>query len=129
ERIANAARLREAGVLFAFTTYGERSPGAFWTDLRRAVEAGLPKEAALRALTIDAARIMGVERQMGTVEAGKIANLVVMTGDFADARTKARYLFIDRSKFEIEPERERTPTRTTASPAPAAVPSTPGAAP
>src|SRR5207249_555406 len=101
ERIANAARLREAGVRFAFTTQGERTPTAIWPDLRRAVEAGLPKEAALRALTLDAARIFGVERQMGTVEAGKIANLVVMSGDFTDAQSQVRHLFVERRKYDF----------------------------
>jgi imidazolonepropionase-like amidohydrolase len=105
EKVANASRLDRAGALFAFTTRGTKSPAEFWKNLRRAVQAGLPRDAALRALTVNPARIFGVDRQMGTVEPGKIATLVVMTGDFADPKSKVRYLFIDKSKFDTEQER------------------------
>ncbi len=82
EKVANAAALAKAGVPFAFTTKGMRSLPEFFTNLRSAIKAGLPRAAALRALTIDAARLFGVDRQLGTVEAGKTAALVVMSGDF-----------------------------------------------
>lgn len=108
EKVANAAKLHQAGVSFAFTTHGSKSPADFWTNLRSAIKAGLPKEAALRALTVVPARLYGVDRQMGTVEAGKTADLVVMSADFADSAAKVRYVFIDRSKFE--PEKEARPT-------------------
>jgi len=102
ERIANAAKLQQAGVPFAFSTKGLRTPGEFLDNLRRAIQAGLPKDVALQALTLNAAKLLGVEKQMGTVEAGKIADLIVMTGDFTDARSRVRYLFIDTAKFDTE---------------------------
>lgn len=105
EKVANARQLARAGVTFAFSTRGMKDPQEFLRNLRRAVKAGLPRDAALKALTYDAARIFGVERQIGTVEAGKTASLVVMSGDFADEKTKVKYLFIDRKK--IDPEREK----------------------
>lgn len=107
EKVANAGMLSKAGVPIAFTTRGNRSQAEFLTNLRRAITAGLPREAALRALTIDAARLMGVDRQMGTVEAGKVAALVVMSGDFVLPTTRVRYLFIDKNKFE--PDRDLGP--------------------
>lgn len=107
EKVANAAALDKAGVLFAFTTRDLRNPADFWDNLRRAVKAGLPKEAALRALTLNAARILDVDKQMGTVEPGKIAALTIMTADFTDPAARVKYLFIDRSKFE--PETDRLP--------------------
>ncbi len=111
ERVSNAAKLHQAGVFFAFTVRGSRNLAEFWQNLRRAVQAGLPKEAALRALTINAAELFGVSRHMGTVEAGKAANLVVMTGEFTDEKAQVRYLFIDGRKFE--PMRERASLRPT----------------
>lgn len=115
ERVANAATLSKAGVPFAFSTEGTRTQTEFMANLRRAIQAGLPREAALRALTIDAARILKVDRQLGTVEAGKVAALIVMSGDFAEPRSNVLYLFIDRAKFEpgkdigplIQPARRR----------------------
>ncbi len=105
ERVANAAKLHQAGVLFAFTTRGSRTLSEFWQNLRRAIRAGLPKEAALQALTITPAKLFGVHQHMGTIEPGKGANLVVMTGEFDDEKARVRFLFIDGQKFE--PERER----------------------
>lgn len=116
ERVANAAKLHRAGVLFAFTTRGTRNFSEFWQNLRRAIQAGLPKEIALRALTVNPAKLFGVDSHMGTVEAGKVANLVVMTGEFTDEKAQVRYLFIDGRKFE--PMRERVPSRPTPTPSP-----------
>ena len=107
EKVANAAKLNQAGVPFAFTTAGVRSQAEFMTNLRRAIKAGLGRDAALRALTIDAARLLGVDRQMGTVEPGKTAAIVVMSGDFVQPTTRVRYLFIDKNKFE--PDRDTGP--------------------
>jgi len=109
EGVANALRLHEAGVRFAFTGRGQTNPAEFWENLRRVVRAGLPREAALQGLTLAPARILGVERQMGTVEAGKLANLVVMTADFTDPKSKARYLFIDGKKLDLERETPMEP--------------------
>ena len=116
EKVANAAKLQRAGVPFVFSTRGARTPAEFMDNLRRAIKAGLSRDNALQALTRNAARLYGVERQMGLVEAGKIADLVVMTGDFADPKTKVRYVFIDRNKFDLENDR---PTSRPAFPIPA----------
>src|SRR5262249_3018431 len=69
----------------------------------KAIAAGLPAEAALRALTIDAAQILGVEKQLGTITPGKAAHLVVMDGRFDEAATQVRYVFADGVRFEYEP--------------------------
>ena len=105
EKVANAARLQSAGVPFVFTTRGVHTPMEFMDNLRKAIKAGLSRTDALKALTMNAARLYSVDRQMGTVEAGKIADLVVMSGDFADPKTKVRYVFIDKSKFDLENDR------------------------
>ncbi len=105
EKVANAAKLQRAGVPFVFTTKGLRTPTEFMDNLRKAIKAGLSRENALKALTINAAKLYAVDRQMGTVETGKIADLVVMSGDFADPKTKVRYVFIDKSKFDLENDR------------------------
>src|SRR5207253_11481451 len=88
EEMAAAARLHKAGVPFAFSTQGQAGDkpwDKFRENLRKAIAEGLPADAALRALTSDAARILGAEKQLGTVAKGKAAHLVVMNGDFHEA--------------------------------------------
>ena len=109
EKVANIAALDKAGVIFAFTLREIRNTPDFWTALRRALKAGLPREAALKALTVNAAKIYGVEKQLGTVEAGKIAVITVMTGDFASEKSKVKYTFIDRTKFDEETDKSASP--------------------
>jgi len=55
---------------------------------------GLSPDEALRAITINAARIWGVADRVGSIEVGKVANLIVTTGDPMDARSLMRDLFI-----------------------------------
>src|SRR5688500_9218892 len=86
---ANAPRipgvLAKAGVTFAFETGGLAQPRDFVRNAARAVREGLPADAALRALTLDAAKIAGADKRLGSLEKGKIANVVITEGDlFAD---------------------------------------------
>ena len=59
-----------------------------------AVAWGLAKDDAIKALTLDAARILGVDSQVGSIEAGKIANLVVINGDPLEVRSQIRHVVI-----------------------------------
>ncbi len=107
------AALDRQGVLFAFSSDGVQ-PRDLLKNVRKAIDAGLPNEAALKALTINAARILGVDRRLGTLEAGKIANLVVTDGDLFAEKTKVKLTFVDGNKFEAtEPVRtDSAPART-----------------
>ena len=83
----NPARLTQAGVKLAVTTWGIE-PGELRSRVREAVERGWDADAALEALTIGAARILGVDRQVGSLEPGKLANLLVTDGDWFDKETR-----------------------------------------
>ena len=96
-----AARLAQAGVKFAFTS-GSLRPQDFIANVQKAVENGLSKDEALRALTINAAEIFGAADQLGTIEVGKIANLVVVSGDLLAKDTKVRHVFIDGDQIELK---------------------------
>src|SRR5207245_4108542 len=102
EEMRNAGILHKEGVLFAFSTQGitgDKPWDKFRENLRKAIAEELSPDAALQALTVDAARILGVEKQLGTIEKGKAAHLVVMDGDFQDAKTNVRYVFADGARF------------------------------
>ncbi len=98
----NAAKLQRAGVRFAIST---GDSGAHVRDLPfhagMAAAFGLPKAEALKAVTLYPAQIMGVADRLGSIEAGKIANVVVTDGDILEARTNVRHLFIAGRQIPI----------------------------
>jgi imidazolonepropionase-like amidohydrolase len=89
------AALDKAGVTFAFSATGLREPRDFVRNAARAVREGLSADAALRALTINAAKIAGADSRVGSIEKGKIANLLVTDGDLFEERTQVKHVFVD----------------------------------
>ena len=114
---AVGARLAQAGVRFAFCSDGA-GESDFVPGIRKAVERGLSPEAALRAATLTAAEILGVSQQLGSLESGKIANILVSEGDLFDPESRLRHVFVDGVHTEIPLEqkpkklREDAPTAT-----------------
>lgn len=104
-----AAKLKQAGVKFAFQSGELKNIGDFWGNAEETTKNGLAKLDAIRAMTLDAAEILGVNNQLGSIETGKIANLVVMKGDiFADDKT-ITHVFIDGKVFEMPKKPEKKP--------------------
>ena len=101
EAPAAAASLTKAGVKFAFMS-GSLRPQEFIANVQRAVEVGLSREDALEALTVNAADILGAGDQLGSIEVGKIANLVVTSGDLLAKDSKVRYVFIDGAEIALK---------------------------
>ena len=82
------AMLKKAGVLFALNDeHGESRYRNLMFNAGTAAAYGLGKEAALEAITLDAAKILGVDARTGSLEAGKDANIVISEGDILDMRT------------------------------------------
>ncbi|RMI06523.1 MAG: amidohydrolase, partial [Calditrichaeota bacterium] len=73
----NPRRLHEAGIPFAITHTSRDKKADFYANLRRAIEKGLPEDAALEALTLTPARLAGVDHLLGSIEPGKRAHLIV----------------------------------------------------
>jgi len=88
------AALAAAGVSFAFSSSGLSDPKDFVKNAAKAARAGLAADAAVRALTLSAATIAGVGDRLGSIEKGKIANLVVADGDLFDEKTKITRVFV-----------------------------------
>jgi imidazolonepropionase-like amidohydrolase len=99
---ANAASLHTAGVRFALASGGLR-PVEFLGNVRKAIAAGLPRDVALQALTVRAAEVAGVGAQLGSVEVGKIANLVVAERDILGDSANVRMVFVDGIRHEVIP--------------------------
>lgn len=95
----NAARLAQAGIPFAFQSGGGNTTD-FFNNAMKAVENGLSKDAALRAMTLGAAQILGIADRTGSIEAGKIANLTVIRGDALGKEKVVTHVFVDGKLFE-----------------------------
>jgi hypothetical protein len=106
------AALQKAGVKFAFYFEGTGVPKDALKNAKKAIDAGLPGDAALRAFTLNAAEILGVGDRLGSIEPGKIANLVVTDGDPFNEKTKVKMTFVDGRRYEVhEPGRPTAPPR------------------
>lgn len=109
---SSPAALEKAGVKFAFYSGGIATPKDILPAVKKAIDAGLSPEAALRALTLSPAEIFGVAEITGSIEKGKIANLVVTDGDLFDKKTKVKMVFVDGRKYEArEPLRPSEPPK------------------
>lgn len=108
-----AARLAQAGVRFAFQSGGMQNIADFFANANRATENGLTREAALRAMTLSAAEIFGVDNRLGSIERGKIANLVVARGDVFNKDKQITHVFVDGRLFE-QKDKPKPPTATSA---------------
>jgi len=96
---AAPAVLQKAGVKFALYSDGIDQPRDFQRAVKKALDSGLSREDALRALTLTPAEIYGVADRLGSIEKGKIGNLVVTRGEIFDDRTKVEMIFVDGRKY------------------------------
>lgn len=94
------ARLAAAGVKFAFHSGGATAMGEVFSNAGKTVENGLSRDAAVRAMTLGAAEILGIADRTGSIEPGKIANLVVVKGDLFGRDRFASHVFVDGRLFE-----------------------------
>ena len=92
--MSQPAELSAAGIPIAFSSFGTSFSRRLSQYAGTAVAYGLPHDEALKAVTINAARMLGLADRLGTLEPGKLANLIVTTGDPLEIRTQVRYLFI-----------------------------------
>jgi imidazolonepropionase-like amidohydrolase len=102
EHVAAAAALARAGIPFAIATDGLDRLDNFPARLRAIISAGLTPDLALAALTSGAARIVGLDRRLGTIEAGKLGHLVAFSAPFQDERARAKVVLVDGLKFEVK---------------------------
>lgn len=102
-----AGRLAAARVRFAFQSGAMASMSDFLANAAKAIENGLARDEALRAMTLRPAEILGVADRLGTIEVGKIANLTVTRGDIFDKKASIAHVFIDGHPVELKPAAEK----------------------
>ena len=109
---SNPSMLKRAGVKFALTTYGMKKIDDFPKQLRMAMSRGLSKGSALAALTTIPANLFGVSDKLGTLEKGKMANLLITDGDLFSKKGVIKEVWIDGVKYEVDKDPEADPVGT-----------------
>lgn len=100
------AALARAGVPFALYLDTIATERDLKRAVKRALDGGLAHKDLVAALTLRPAEIFGVADRLGSIDKGKIANLVVADGDLFGDKTKVKYVFVDGVKYEPLPETE-----------------------
>jgi imidazolonepropionase-like amidohydrolase len=100
-RPENAALLEQAGVKIAFQTGSVQNLGDLLPAVQEAIKYGLSPEEALRALTINAAEIFGVADRVGSIEKGKLADLVIFSGHPLTPAAKVKMVIIKGQTVEV----------------------------
>ncbi|HEX4914575.1 MAG TPA: amidohydrolase family protein [Vicinamibacterales bacterium] len=95
------AALEKAGVVFAFESNGLTDPKDFLKNAQKTVANGLSKDAALRALTLNAATLAGAADRLGSLERGKIANVVITEGDLFDEKAIIKHVFVNGRQVRL----------------------------
>jgi imidazolonepropionase-like amidohydrolase len=94
--------LAKAGVVFALSSGGFETSRLIPFQAAMAVAWGLSKDDAIKAITINAAKIFGADKALGSLEAGKIANLVVVSGDPLEIRSRIQHVVIGGRDVPLE---------------------------
>lgn len=95
-------KLAAAGVKFGFNSSGITNIADFFANAGKAVEGGLNRDAAVRAMTLGAAEILGVDDRLGSIETGKIANLTLVKGDLFGKDKFVPQVIVDGKVFEVK---------------------------
>ncbi len=98
---AQASNFAKAGINFGFSTNSVQ-PKDIRSNLRRMIAAGLSENAALASLTTTPAQLLGLSNRLGTIDNGKMANLVVTKGPYFSEKSNVKYVFVEGKLHVIE---------------------------
>jgi imidazolonepropionase-like amidohydrolase len=101
------AALHNAGIKFAFGSFDVQFARNIPYQAATAVAYGLPYEEGLKAVTINPAEIFGVSDQIGSIEKGKLADLLVTDGDPLETKTQVKHLFIRGRQVDLANKHQR----------------------
>lgn len=101
----NLRIINENNVQFAVTSKGLKPKDDFLKNLRKSVDAGLPKEAALKSLTLTPARLVRIDNIVGALKAGYLANFIVTSSDIFDDKATILENWVKGNKYEVNEEK------------------------
>ncbi len=98
---SQAANFQKAGIPFGFSSLSVK-PKDIPSNLRRMIASGLGEDAALASLTTIPAQLLGLSDRLGTIDNGKMANLVISDKSYFNEKAKVRYVFVDGVLYTID---------------------------
>jgi len=101
EHQAQAGVLAKEGIPFSFCTMSGKT-NEFSKTMQTMIENGLDKNAALNALTMQPAKLLGIDKYCGSLEAGKMANLIVSNKPLFEKEAAIRYMIVEGNLYEYE---------------------------
>jgi imidazolonepropionase-like amidohydrolase len=101
-----ASAFQKAGITYGFSTLSVK-PKDIPANLRRMIAAGITEDQALAALTTTPAQLLGLSDRLGTIDNGKMANLVVSDKPYFNEKAKVRYVFVDGLMYKLEVKEEK----------------------
>lgn len=119
QHVSQAAELEKAGITFGFSTKGTRG-NKVKGHVMTMIENGLSENTALAALTTNPASMLGIDKIAGTVEAGKMANLMVSTAPYFTKDSQVKMMFVDGDMYEYEVKEKKAKKEKDAEAAPEA---------
>jgi len=99
--VAQAATFQRAGITFGFSVLNVK-PKDIQPGLRRMIKAGLTEDQALAALTTSPAQLLGVSDRLGSIDPGKIANIVISERPYFNEKAKVKYVFVEGVQYKVE---------------------------
>jgi imidazolonepropionase-like amidohydrolase len=105
--LKQASLLEKAGIPFAFSTVDAKAGDAMKT-IQTLIKNGLSEKAAFAALTTNPATILGISRVAGTIEKGKMANLIVSTEPIFSEESQIKHVIVDGKIFDYEVKKKST---------------------
>ncbi len=101
EHRSQASALAKEGIPFSFGTMSVKSAD-FYKNLQLMVEQGLTHDQALSALTVQPSKLLGIEKYCGTIEVGKMANVIVSNKPIFEKESAIRYMIVEGNLYEYE---------------------------
>jgi imidazolonepropionase-like amidohydrolase len=100
----NLAALAKANIKFAITTDDLKDKSSFYSQLRKSIQAGLSDSLALAALTTIPASVLQMDKKLGTLEMGKLANFIITSGPVFDEKTIIYQNWINGERYDVRNE-------------------------
>lgn len=105
QHVGQASTFKKAGFVFGFSTLTAK-PSDIQGNLRKIITSGLSEDDALAALTTSPAQLLGLSDRLGSVDQGKIANLVISDKPYFHEKAKVRYVFVDGVMYKYDPKEQ-----------------------
>jgi imidazolonepropionase-like amidohydrolase len=99
--VSQASNLEKADIPFAFSMLSAK-PGDLKSNLEKMIKAGLSESWALAALTVNPAKLLGIENIAGTIDKGKLANIFISDKPYFEEKSKIKYVFVEGQMTEIK---------------------------